>query len=86
MPDQGLPDFTAVNEARKQRVVQALLDFDWGNYGLDEIADLAEEVKGDIEAGGDSGRTAWAEDLAEAVMVAARPVTLAEVSDLDGKV
>ena len=86
MSDNDLPDFTAANEAREQRVIQAIIDFDWGDYGLGDMDSFAHEIKSEIGKDGESDRMDWARALAKDVMLAARPLSLAEMSDSDGKV
>ncbi len=81
MPDQDLPDFTAVNEEREKRATQAVLDFAWDDYRLNDVAELADAVKEDIAEDGESDRIDWARDLAKAVLAAGRPLTLADLSE-----
>lgn len=73
--DQVLPEAT---ELRKKRVVKALLKFSWDNYRLHEVEELARE-RGAKDAD-------WVNDLADAVIKAARPISLSELSKSDGKV
>jgi hypothetical protein len=81
MPEQQTPDFTAVNEEREKRAIQAVLDFSWDDYRLNDVAELAEAVKEDIAEDGESDRMDWARDLARAVLLAGRPLTLGELSE-----
>jgi hypothetical protein len=83
VPDQEKPDFAAANTARERRVIGAIINFDWGNYRLHEVDELARIVLEDIEEDGESDRMDWARDLAKVVMVAARPVTLEEVTGME---
>lgn len=66
-----------VNEQRRDRVVQAILDFEWDNYRLHEVDELAREVKEDIAEDGESDRMDWARDLADAVIEAHKPLAVA---------
>jgi hypothetical protein len=86
MPDQIQPDFAAVNEEREKRVIQAILDFTWDDYSLNDVGELADMVKEDIREDGESDRMDWARDLAKAVLLAGRPLTMADVSNQDGRV
>jgi hypothetical protein len=79
-------DFTAANKERKRRVIAAILDFSWDDYGLNEVAGLANEVQAELAEDGESNHMEWAEHLADAVMLAARPISLADLSNQDGKV
>lgn len=73
--DDALPEATAL---RKRRVVAALLKFSWDNYRLHEMYELAHE-RGAKNAD-------WVNDLADAVIKAARPISLSELSKSDGTV
>lgn len=73
--EQVLPEATKL---RKKRVVKALLKFGWDNYRLYEVEELARE-RGAKNAD-------WVNDLADAVIKAARPISLSELSKSDGKV
>ena len=73
-------DFTAANEERKKRVVSAILNFGWGNYRFHDVAEVAAEVLDELEQDGESDRMEWATDLAEEVMLAARPISPADLS------
>lgn len=81
MAESGTPDFTAANEEREKRAVQAVLDFSWDDYRLNDVAELADAVKEDIREDGESDRIDWARDLARAVLSAGRPVTPGELSE-----
>lgn len=74
------PDFSAAKQAREQRVIDAILNFDWGDYRLNEVDELAQEVKAELEEDGESDHMDWARDLAKAVLEAARPLNPGEVS------
>lgn len=80
MPDYETPDFAAVNEEREKRATQAVLDFAWDDYRLNDVAELADAVKEDIREDGESDRIDWARDLAKAVLAAGRPLTLSDLS------
>jgi hypothetical protein len=73
--EQVLPEAAAL---RKKRVVGALLKFGWGNYRLHEVEELTHE-RGAKNAD-------WVNDLADAVIKAARPIALSELSKSDGTV
>lgn len=62
----------------KKRVVAALLKFSWDDYRLHEMEELARE-RGAKNAD-------WVNDLADAVIKAARPIALSELSKSDGTV
>lgn len=70
-----LPEAAAL---RKKRVVAALLKFSWDNYRLHEVEELTHE-RGAKNAD-------WVNDLADAVIKAARPISLSELSKSDGTV
>jgi hypothetical protein len=73
--DQVLPEAAKL---RKDRVVKALLKFSWDNYRLHEVEELT------MERG--AKKADWVNDLADAVIKAARPISLSELSKSDGTV
>jgi len=54
--------FTKARFERRQRVIEAITEFSWSNYGLDEVEQAAEAGREDPSC------MAWAEDLADEVL------------------
>lgn len=78
MADESNDPIFEATALRKKRVVAALLKFKWDNYRLHEMYELAHE-RGAKNAD-------WVNDLAAAVIKAARPIALSELSKSDGTV